>query len=82
MTCGCSFCNNMRQHAGDKGQRYEIRMTGYPKDGNNVLGWAGTVEGAHKMMAAILTAPGCTSATIYDRQENKNVITRFGGVLR
>lgn len=71
-------------NVGDRGQRYEVRMTGYgpKKPGESVLGWSDTPEGAHAMMAAILTAPGCTSARIFDRQEQKNVITRYAGVLR
>ena len=56
---------------GDRGQRYEIRMTGYPKDGENVLGWSNTLDGAEEMKNAILQAPGCTSATIFDRQEQQ-----------
>jgi hypothetical protein len=69
---------------GDRGQRYEVRMTGYGPNapGESVLGWASTLEGAHDMMTTILKAPGCTSATIFDRQEDKKVITRFGGILR
>lgn len=71
-------------NVGDRGQRYEVRMTGYgPKaPGESVLGWASTLDGAREMMLAILKAPGCTSATIYDREEKKNVITRFAGILR
>lgn len=67
---------------GDKGQRYEVRMTGYPQEGDNVLGWTDGLDSAERMMTAILKAPGCTSATIFDRKEDKKVITRFGGVLR
>lgn len=69
---------------GDRGQRYEVRMTGYgPKEpGESVLGWSDTLDGARRMMEAILTAPGCTSATIFDREEKSNVITRFAGILR
>ena len=69
-------------NVGDRGQRYEIRMTGYPKDGENRLGWSDDLAGAEGMMEAILSVPGCTSATIFDRQEQCNVITRFGGILR
>lgn len=67
----------------DKGQRFEVRATGYPNaEGENVIGWTDNGERAAAMMSAILKAPGCTSASIFDRQENKTVITRFGGVLR
>jgi len=67
---------------GDRGQRYEIRATGYPKEGEAVIGWADTVEGADEMASGIRLAPGCTSTTIFDRQENKPIITRFSGILR
>lgn len=70
-------------NVGDRGQRYEVRATGYPKrDGEAVIGWASTLEGAEKMASGIRQAPGCSSTTIFDRQEKKNVITRFAGILR
>lgn len=74
-------------NVGDRGQRYEVRSTGYPSsiansEGWAVIGWADTAEGAEKMASAIRAHPNCTSTTIFDRQENKNVITRFAGVLR
>jgi hypothetical protein len=74
-------------NVGDHGQRYEVRSTGYPSslmkaEGYAVIGWASTVEGADQIAGAIRQHPSCTSTTIYDRQENKNVITRFAGVLR
>lgn len=67
---------------GDRGQRYEVRATGYPKDEKSTIGWAATLEGADELAAAIRQAPGCTSTEIFDRQENKSVITRYAGVLR
>jgi hypothetical protein len=74
-------------NVGDCGQRYEVRSTGYPKslqsaDGYAVIGWASTLEGADEMAAAIRLAPGCTSTTIFDRQESKPIITCFAGILR
>jgi hypothetical protein len=70
-------------NVGDKGQRYEVLANGYPKnETDNVIGWSDTLEGAGQMMAAILQAPGCTSARIYDRQEKVGVIKRYGGILR
>jgi hypothetical protein len=67
---------------GDRGQRYEVRATGYPKEGLGVVGWATTLDGAAEMADAIRHHPACTSTTIFDRQENCNVITRYAGVLR
>lgn len=69
-------------NVGDRGQRYEIRATGYPKDGRNTIGWASNLDGADEILSALCQAPGCTSVEIFDRQEDKTVITRFAGVLR
>lgn len=70
-------------NVGDKGQRYEVSAHGYPKNEiDNVIGWSDTLEGAERMMSAILKAPGCTSAKIYDRQEKVGVIKRYAGILR
>lgn len=58
-------------NVGDKGQRYEVRATGYPKEGvKSVIGWSDDLDGAERMAAAIRKAPGCTSTTVVDRQEN------------
>ena len=69
-------------NVGDKGQRYETRATGYPKAEESVIGWSNDLDGAERMASAIRKAPGCTSTTIFDRQENKPVITRYAGILR
>jgi hypothetical protein len=69
-------------NVGDRGQRYEIRCTGYPKKETSVMGWAATLEGAGEMLSAFCQAPGAVSVEIFDRQENKTVITRFAGILR
>jgi hypothetical protein len=63
-------------NVGDRGQRYEIRATGYPKAEESAIGWSNDLDGAEKMAAAIRQAPRCTSTTIFDRQEDKPVITR------
>ena len=70
-------------NVGDKGQRYEVLANGYPKDQtDNIIGWSNTLEGARSMMEAIILAPRCTSARIFDRQENIGVIKRYAGILR
>lgn len=69
-------------NVGDIGQRYEVRATGYPKAEEWVIGWSDTLEGSDEIASAIRQAPGCTSTTIYDRHENRKVITRYAGVLR
>ena len=67
---------------GDRGQRYEIRSTGYPKDEKSVVGWAETLEGADDMLKAFRQAPGCIRVEIFDRHENLSVITMYAGILR
>jgi hypothetical protein len=69
-------------NVGDKGQRYEVRATGYPKQEKSVIGWCPTLAGAEKMARAIRLAPGCTSTEIFDREENKAVIKQYAGILR
>jgi len=69
-------------NVGDRGQRYEIRATGYPKESESVIGWCATVEGAAEMADAIGKAPSCTSTTIFDREKNEPVIKRYRGILR
>ena len=68
-----TYSGGKPHNVGDKGQRYEVRMTGYPSPGPNVLGWAPTLEGATQMAKAIRTAPSCTAAEVYDRQDGKVV---------
>lgn len=70
-------------NVGDIGQRYEVRAAGYPKkDGEAVIGWSNKLEGAAEMAAAIREHPSCTSTVIWDRQEDRQVIRRFAGILR
>lgn len=52
---------------GDRGQRYEVRATGYPFPEKSVIGWSDRQEKAERMARAILCAPRCTGAEIYDR---------------
>jgi hypothetical protein len=68
---------------GDKGQRYEVRATGYPKKSEeSTVGWSNNLEGAERMAAAIRKAPGCTSTVIFDREANAPVIKQYAGILR
>jgi hypothetical protein len=69
-------------NVGDCGQRFEVRSTGYPKMETAVVGWAETLAGADDMASAIRKHPSCTSTTIFDRQNDRPVITRYAGVLR
>ncbi|ARQ01919.1 hypothetical protein [Pseudorhodoplanes sinuspersici] len=61
-------------NVGDRGQRYEVRATGYPTDGKNVVGWAENYDDADKLAGGIRKAPGCTATEIWDRQENRRAI--------
>lgn len=63
-------------NVGDRGQRYEVRATGYPKDDQSVIGWSDDFERARKMAASIRLAPGCKSTEIFDRREGKSIITQ------
>lgn len=67
---------------GDRGQRYEVRATGYPKADASVIGWSDTLAGADQIAEAIRQAPGCTRSEIFDRKENVQIIVRYAGVLR
>ena len=67
---------------GDKGQRYEVRATGWPKKEKSIVGWSNDLEGAERMAGGARKAPGCTSTEIYDRQEQKPIITSYAGILR
>lgn len=53
---------------GDRGQRYEVHVAGYPNPGDNVIGWSDKLDGAIRMAAAIAKAPGAGAAYIVDRQ--------------
>lgn len=67
---------------GDRGQRYEVRSTGYPVAEQSVICWTTSLAAAESMASTIRDAPGCTSTEISDRQEDKSVITRYAGILR
>jgi hypothetical protein len=69
-------------NVGDRGQRYEVRATGWPDDGKGIIGWSATLDGAERMAAGARKAPGCLSTEIYDREEDKSVVTQYAGVLR
>lgn len=57
-------------NVGDKGQRYEVRAIGWPKDGESIVGWCPTLEGAERMASATRTAPGCVVTKIIDRKRD------------
>ncbi len=56
-------------NVGDRGQRFEVRATGYPKAEKSVIGWSPDLAGARRMGAAIMLAPGCTAIEVFDRVE-------------
>lgn len=67
---------------GDCGQRYEIRASGWPDDGDCVVGWTDDLERAEKIANSIEKEPDCLRTEIFDRQEGVSVISRFRGILR
>jgi hypothetical protein len=69
-------------NVGDCGQRYEIRARFDGKKEHDVIGWSTTLDGADQMASIIRLKPGCTSTTIFDREQNKPVITSYAGILR
>jgi len=62
-------------NVGDKGQRYEVRAIGYPKDGKNVIGWSPTLGGAFYMATTIAKAPSCDATEVFDREKGEPVQT-------
>lgn len=69
-------------NVGDRGQRYEVLANGYPKNQtDNIIGWSDTIEGATQMMEAIILAPSCTSARIFDRVDQIGVDKRYARTL-
>ena len=58
---------------GDRGQRYEVRASGYPNPGDNVIGWAADLASANRMADSIFKAASCTNAWVIDRQSGLSV---------
>jgi hypothetical protein len=67
---------------GDKGQRYELRMTGYPKDEESVIGWGNDKAGLTEVGVSLGKAPGATSMRVVDRTGAEPDFTRYFGALR
>jgi len=53
---------------GDRGQRFEVRVDGDPKSGDNVIGWANDRDSAARMGIAALKAPSAAKAHVVDRE--------------
>jgi hypothetical protein len=62
-------------NVGDRGQRYEVRATGYPAKEQSVIGWHENIHGAEHMAQTIRKAPGCRETEIFDRVENRTMRT-------
>jgi len=58
---------------GEKGQRYEIHVIGYPEPGDNVAGWAANNNVASRAAIAMLSLPTAERAYVLDRQTRKIV---------
>lgn len=63
---------------GDRGQRFEVRAMGYPKEGWSVIGWSSDQIGALEMALAITRAPSCSAVEVFDRLDR--VTVAFFGV--
>lgn len=61
-------------NVGDRGQRFEVRATGYPKEEQSVIGWADDINVADDMAAAIREAPGCVATAIFDRDDGGKLL--------
>lgn len=48
------------------GQRYEVRATGYPRDGESIIGWFNDEMIAHTKASALLRIPTCSNARVID----------------
>lgn len=53
---------------GDRGQRYEVRVHGWPEDGWSTIGWTNNPAVAEGMRQNALKAPGCGEAYVHDRR--------------
>lgn len=63
-----------KPHAiGDRGQRYEVRATGWPKAEQSVIGWWSDLQAAHQAAAGFKKAPGCTEVEIFDREKGQAI---------
>jgi len=58
---------------GDQGQRFEVHCRGYPEDGDQVIGWATTLDRAEAMAASIRLAPRAISGWVVDRETGQKV---------
>lgn len=58
---------------GDKGQRYEIRATDWPEDGETPVAWTNDFTRAGEIMKSVRRHPACTDAKIIDRQFSPGV---------
>ena len=56
-------------NVGDRGQRYEVRATGWPSKEQSVIGWATTIGAAVELSSSISKAPGCVATAIFDREK-------------
>lgn len=53
---------------GDRDQRYQVSILGYPNDGWNVVAWSGVWSGAQSIGASLLRAPGAKTMRIENRK--------------
>ena len=54
----------------DRGQRYEVRVTGWPKPEQTAVAHTFDRANALRLACGFAKAPGCSAAEIADRVEN------------
>lgn len=67
----------MHRQTGDQGQRYAILAVGYPKEGENPIGYSKELKSAKLVAEGIQKAPSCQSAWVLDRETNI-IVAWFG----
>lgn len=72
------FGGKPHTNVGDRGQRYEVRSSGYPKTGWSVFGWSNDRDGATRMAESVRLAPSCIATEVLDREQNNAVVERYG----
>lgn len=66
------------ERIGDKGQRFEVSIFGYPEDNWFVIGWAPTHDSAVKFGSGFRSAPGAAKMRIVDREDvNPDFVVDF-----
>ena len=63
---------------GSRDQRFEIRAVGFPKSGDNHVGYSSNLINANSIGGVLANIPGCSTVTIIDCSTSKTVIVISG----